>query len=81
MLEIIKIEDTYFLKADSEFSVYNFIEMIREHNGMKKGSFAESYVIKILMDLISGAVNLGEKYKKYYFEEYFKILAGTHFIV
>lgn len=37
MLEIIKIEDTYFLKADSEFSVYNFIEMIREHNGMKKG--------------------------------------------
>ena len=44
--------------------------MIREHNGMKKGSFAESYVIKILMDLISGAVNLGEKYKKYYFEEY-----------
>ena len=66
MLEIIKIEDTYFLKADSEFSVYNFIEMIREHNGMKKGSFAESYVIKILMDLISGAVNLGEKYKKYY---------------
>ena len=70
MLEIIKIEDTYFLKADSEFSVYNFIEMIREHNGMKKGSFAESYVIKILTDLISGAVNLGEKYRKYYFEEY-----------
>ena len=47
MLEIIKIEDTYFLKADSEFNVYNFIEMIRGHNGMQKGSFAESYDIKI----------------------------------
>jgi hypothetical protein len=37
---------------------------------MKKGSFAEKYVVKILTDLISGAVNLGEMYRKYYFEEY-----------
>lgn len=70
MLEIIKIEDTYFLKADFEFKVSNLIKMIRKNNGMKKESFAEGYVIKILTDLISGAVNLVEIYRRYYSEEY-----------
>lgn len=70
MIEIIKTEDTYFLKADSMFDVSNIIEMIQQHNGMKKGSFAEGYAIRILTDLIAGAVNLGEIYRKYYFEEY-----------
>lgn len=70
MLEIINIEDNYFLKTDSEFNICSFIEMIQQHNGMKKGSFAEGYVVKILTDLMFGAVDLGEKYRRYYFEEY-----------
>lgn len=70
MLEIIEIEDTYFLKANSEFSISDLIEMIRQHNGMKKESFAEGYVVKILTNLISGAVNLDEIYRRYYSEEY-----------
>lgn len=70
MLEIIKIEDDYFLKTDSEFCVSVFLERIRQHNGMKKESFAEGYVIRILTDLISGAVDLNEIYRRYYSEEY-----------
>ena len=70
MLEIIKVEDAYFLKADFGFCIHDFIETIQLHNGMKEGSFAESYVVRILTDMILGAVNWGEKYWKYYSEEY-----------
>ena len=70
MLKIIKIEDNYFLKADFDFCVSVLFEMIRQHNGMRKGSFAEEYAIRILTDLISGAINLGEIYRRYYFKEY-----------
>ena len=58
------------LKTDSEFCVSVFLERIRQHNGMKKESFAEWYVISILTDLISGAVDLNEIYRRYYSEEY-----------
>ena len=37
---------------------------------MKKRSFAEDYTVKILKNLIFGAVDLRENYTKYYFEEY-----------
>ena len=30
----------------------------------------EKYVVKIITDLLTGAINLGEKYSKYYVEEY-----------
>ena len=33
-------------------------------------SFAEKYVVKIITDLLTGAINLGEKYRKYYIDEY-----------
>lgn len=70
MLEILNIEDVYFLKTDLEFSINTFIEMIKKNNGMKKRSFAEDYTVKILKNLIFGAVDLRENYTKYYFEEY-----------
>ena len=70
MLEILHIEDLYFLKTDLEFSINTFIEIIKKNNGMKKRSFAEDYTVKILKNLIFGAVDLRENYTKYYFEEY-----------
>lgn len=70
MLEIIKAEERYFLKTDSKFNVSNFLKKIQNHNGMMKGSFAEDYVIKILTDLLVGAIDMREKYERFYSEEY-----------
>lgn len=70
MLQIVKIEENYFLKIDSRCTISTLLERVQSHNGMKKGSFAEKYVVKIITDLLNGAINLGEKYSKYYFEEY-----------
>lgn len=70
MLQIVKIEKNYFLKIDSELIISTLLEKVRCNNGMRKGSFAEKYVVKIITDLLTGAINLGEKYSKYYIEEY-----------
>lgn len=70
MLQIVKIEENYFLKTDSKLTVSSLLEKVQFHNGMEKGSFAEKYVVKIITDLLTGAVDLGEKYNKYYCEEY-----------
>ena len=70
MLQIVKIEENYFLKIDSRCTISTLLERLQSHNVMKKGSFAEKYVVKIITDLLNGAINLGEKYSKYYFEEY-----------
>lgn len=70
MLQIVKIEENYFLKTDSRLTISTLLEKVKCHNGMERGSFAEKYVVKILTDLLTGAINLGEKYSKYYSEEY-----------
>jgi len=70
MIEIIKVEETYYLKTDLKFNLSDFERKIQNHNGMKRGSFAEEYVIKILTDLIAGAIDMGEKYAIFYHEEY-----------
>lgn len=70
MLEVVKVEGMYFLKTDSKFTISDFLEKIQTHNGMIKGSFAEDYVIRILRDLIVGAIDMREKYERFYSEEY-----------
>lgn len=70
MLKIIKAEETYFMKTDLDFAISDFTEKLLVHNGMKKGSFAESYVIRILTTLIAGAIDMREKYNRFYLEEY-----------
>ena len=37
---------------------------------MRKGSFADRYVIKIMSRILNGAVDLGKRYRKYYADEY-----------
>ncbi len=70
MLQIVKIEENYFLKTDLKGTISSLLEKVQANNGMVKGSFAEKYVVKIFTDLLNGATNLGEKYSKYYSEEY-----------
>ena len=70
MLKIIKAEETYFMKTDFNFAIADFTEKLLVHNGMKKGSFAEDYVIRILTTLIAGAIDIREKYNRFYLEEY-----------
>ena len=70
MLQIVKIEENYFLKTDSILTISTLLEKVQCHNGMERGTFAEKYVVKIITDLLNGAINLGEKYSKYYSEEY-----------
>lgn len=70
MLKIIKAEETYFMKTDFDFVISDFTEKLLVHNGMKKRSFAEGYVIRILTTLIAGAIDMREKYNRFYFEEY-----------
>lgn len=70
MLQIVKIEENYFLKTDLKTTISALLEKVKCHNGMESESFAEKYVVKILTDLLTGAINLGEKYSKYYSEEY-----------
>lgn len=70
MLEISKIQDRYYLRMKSGLHISDLLEMIQQKNGMRDGSFAEEYVIRILTDLLSGAIDLGERYRRYYSEEY-----------
>lgn len=66
-MEIIKSDEECYLKTEFGFDLLFFIEKVKANSGMKKNSFAERYVIKIVSDLLIGAVDLG---KKYYSMEY-----------
>lgn len=70
MLKVVHIEDGYYLKSDSEIKMVDILELVYKNNGMRKGSFAEKYVIKILSDMLFGAIDLKRKYRKYYANEY-----------
>lgn len=70
MLQVVKIHENYFLKANSTLNISTLLKQVQCHNGMKKGSFAENYVVKIISDLLNGAINLGDRFTKYYFDEY-----------
>lgn len=69
-MEIIKNDEECYLKTEFGFDLLYFIEKVKANSGMKKNSFAERYVIKIVSDLLIGAVDLGKKYQKYYSIEY-----------
>ena len=45
MLQIVKIEENYFLKTDLKGTISSLLEKVQANNGMVKGSFAEKYVI------------------------------------
>lgn len=69
-MEVIKCDEEYYLKTEFGFDLLLFVEKVRANSGMKKDSFADRYVIKIVSDLLIGAVDLGKKYQKYYSMEY-----------
>lgn len=70
MLKIVNVEGTYYLKSDCELKLTEILEHIHMNNGMRKESFAEKYVVKILSDMLMGAIDLNREYQKYYSKEY-----------
>lgn len=70
MCIIIRFEETYYLRVKSPITPEIIINQISKKCGMRKDSFAEYYVKRILTHLLSGAINLTEFYEKYYKSEY-----------
>lgn len=70
MLKIVNAEESYYLKSDCELKLTEILEHIHMNNGMRKESFAEKYVVKILSDMLMGAIDLKREYQKYYSKEY-----------
>lgn len=70
MLKIVNVEESYYLKSDCELKLAEILEHIHMNNGMRKESFAEKYVVKILSDMLMGAIDLKREYQKYYSKEY-----------
>lgn len=70
MLKVLSMDQGYFLKSDITLTLSELFCLIERNSEMRKGSFAEKCTIKILEDLLKGAINLREKYNKYYSCEY-----------
>lgn len=70
MCIIIRLDETYYLKAKSDITLEFIIKQIIKKCGMRKDSFAEYYVKRILNNILSGSINLTELYEKYYKNEY-----------
>lgn len=69
-MKIIATEDNYYLIAPDGVDMKRILNMVCEHTGMRKGSFADLEVQEIFSDLFRCAVNLKYSYRKYYIEEY-----------
>ncbi|MDU6636193.1 MAG: hypothetical protein E6481_14425, partial [Clostridium perfringens] len=70
MCIIIRLDETYYLKVKSDITPEFIIKQIIKNCGMRKDSFGEYYVKRILNNILSGGINLTEFYEKYYKNEY-----------
>ena len=70
MCRIIYIDDKYYLILTKAITPENIIDKFNKDSGMTPKSFADIYVKKIINSILSGAINLNEKYIKYYADEY-----------
>lgn len=69
-MKIFIINEAYYLKSKNNITVADIINLVCSNCGMKKQSFAERYTRKIFSDLLLNAINLRNKYTKYYKLEY-----------
>lgn len=69
-MKIFIINEIYYLKSKNNKTIADIIYLVCSNCGMKKHSFAERYTRKIISDLLLNAVNLRDKYIKYYKLEY-----------
>ena len=63
-------DNKYYLKTPKGMSLKDIINDINKNNDMIKDSFADKYSKNIIFDILNGAIDLENKYSKYYFEEY-----------
>lgn len=70
MCTIFKINGKYYLRIQRESKIEEILEHIIENTGMRKGSFADKYVVKIMTGILYGAVDQRVRYERYYSKEY-----------
>lgn len=70
MCKIIKLDENYYLKIKRESQIDEVLRQVKEKTKMRKGSFADKYVAKIMTGILHGAVDLRVRYERYYAEEY-----------
>ena len=70
MCKIIKLDKNYYLKAKRESQIDEVLRQVKEKTKMRKGSFADKYVAKIMTGILHEAVDLRVRYERYYAEEY-----------
>jgi len=63
MCIIIRLDETYYLKVKSDITPEFIIKQIIKNCGMRKDSFGEYYVKRILNNILSGGINLTEFYE------------------
>lgn len=63
-------DDSFYFLVDKTITVNFILKKIDEYSGMRKGSFADFYVKKIINQLLRGASNLSDIYSKYFVDEY-----------
>lgn len=69
-MKIMGIEEKCYLIALEGLEMDSILEAVRNHTGMRKGSFADQQVDRIFSDLFCNAFDLKSCYRKYYMEEY-----------
>ena len=69
-MKIMGIEGKCYLIAPEGLEMDSILEAVRNHTGMRKGSFADRQVKRIFSDLFCNAFDLKSCYRKYYIEEY-----------
>lgn len=69
-MRITGIDEKYYLIAREGLEMCGILEILSNHTGMRKDSFADIQVKRIFSDLFCGAVDLRACYRKYYIKEY-----------
>ena len=80
MCIIIRLDETYYLKVKSDITPEFIIKQIIKNCGMRKDSFGEYYVKRILNNILSGGINLTEFYEKNEYSSFIQFLYNKELI-
>lgn len=70
MCRILNIQETYYLILLNSVTPEKILRAVEENSHMRKKSMADYYTKKIMHGILNCAINLCDKYEKYYKEEY-----------
>lgn len=69
-MKIVKISEHYYCVMEEIYTYANIIHKFHTSHIMRNGSFAETYIKKILEDIFKYAKDLRKDYMDYYNQEY-----------